>query len=208
MTEMICAGAGLAAGIVLGRKQLRRWKIANKRNQALLTIGTIIVFLAGGYLMKLYGYHILKIIRYWGLMYALLLLALLDSEKKVIPNRALLVLLGIRTVLMVGECICFPQLCMEIVMSAALGMAGGGLLFLLAGLLAGRGIGMGDVKLIGIMGYFAGFQVLMSDLVITLTLTVLAGLTALVLKKASLRSELPFAPFAAVGTMITILMGF
>ena len=33
MTEMICAGAGLAAGIVLGRKQLRRWKIANKRNQ-------------------------------------------------------------------------------------------------------------------------------------------------------------------------------
>lgn len=58
MTEMICAGAGLAAGIVLGRKQLRRWKIANKRNQALLTIGTIIVFLAGGYLMKLYGYHI------------------------------------------------------------------------------------------------------------------------------------------------------
>ncbi|MCI8576103.1 MAG: prepilin peptidase [Lachnospiraceae bacterium] len=208
MTEMICAGAGLAAGIVLGRKQLRRWKIANKRNQALLTIGTIIVFLAGGYLMKLYGYHILKIIRYWGLMYALLLLALLDSEKKVIPNRALLVLLGIRTVLMVGECICFPQLCMEIVMSAALGMAGGGLLFLLAGLLAGRGIGMGDVKLIGIMGYFAGFQVLMSDLIITLTLTVLAGLTALVLKKASLRSELPFAPFAAVGTMITILMGF
>lgn len=150
----------------------------------------------------------MKIIRYWGLMYALLLLALLDSEKKVIPNRALLVLLGIRTVLMVGECICFPQLCMEIVMSAALGMAGGGLLFLLAGLLAGRGIGMGDVKLIGIMGYFAGFQVLMSDLIITLTLTVLAGLTALVLKKASLRSELPFAPFAAVGTMITILMGF
>ena len=208
MTEMICAGAGLAAGIVLGRKQLRRWKIANKRNQALLTIGTIIVFLAGGYLMKLYGYHILKIIRYWGLMYALLLLALLDSEKKVIPNRALLVLLGIRTVLMVGECICFPQLCMEIVMSAALGMAGGGLLFLLAGLLAGRGIGMGDMKLIGIMGYFAGFQVLMSDLIITLTLTVLAGLTALVLKKASLRLELPFAPFAAVGTMITILMGF
>lgn len=208
MTEMICAGAGLAAGILLGRKQLRRWKIANKRNQALLTIGTIIVFLAGGYLMKLYGYHILKIIRYWGLMYALLLLALLDSEKKVIPNRALLVLLGIRTVLMVGECICFPQLCMEIVLSAALGMAGGGLLFLLAGLLAGRGIGMGDVKLIGIMGYFAGFQVLMSDLIITLTLTVLAGLTALVLKKASLRSELPFAPFAAVGTMITILMGF
>ena len=208
MTEMSCAGAGLAAGIVLGRKQLRRWKIANKSNQALLTIGTILVFLAGGYLMKLYGYHILKIIRYWGLMYALLLLALLDSEKKVIPNRALLVLLGIRTVLMVGECICFPQLCMEIVMSAALGMAGGGLLFLLAGLLAGRGIGMGDVKLIGIMGYFAGFQVLMSDLIITLTLTVLAGLTALVLKKASLRSELPFAPFAAVGTMITILMGF
>lgn len=158
--------------------------------------------------MKLYSYHILKLFRYWGLMYALLLLALLDAGKKVIPNRALLILLGIRTVLMVGECICFPQICTEIVISAAIGMAGGGLLFLLAGLLVGKGIGMGDVKLIGVMGYFLGFQVLMSDLVITLTLTVLSGLTALVLKKASIRSELPFAPFAAVGTMITILMGF
>lgn len=208
MAEMVCAAAGLTAGILLGRRQLRRWKIANRRNQILLVAGALVIFLPGGYLMKLYSYHILKLFRYWGLMYALLLLALLDAGKKVIPNRALLILLGIRTVLMVGECICFPQICTEIVISAAIGMAGGGLLFLLAGLLVGKGIGMGDVKLIGVMGYFLGFQVLMSDLVITLTLTVLSGLTALVLKKASIRSELPFAPFAAVGTMITILMGF
>lgn len=208
MAEMVCAAAGLTAGILLGRRQLRRWKIANRKNLVLLVAGAMVIFLPGGYLMKLYGYHILKLLRYWGLMYALLLLALLDVEKKMIPNRILLVLLGVRTILMVGECICFPQVCMEIVISAAVGMIGGGVLFLLAGLLTGKGIGMGDVKLIGIMGYFLGFQVLMSDLVITLTLTVLYGLMALILKKASLRSELPFAPFAAAGTMITILMGF
>lgn len=208
MTEMLCAGTGLAAGILFGRRQLLRWGICDRKNLFWLSLGAIILFVTGGYLMKLYDYHILKIIRYWALMYGLLLLGLLDSRRKIIPNKALLVMLGVRSVLMIGDCICYPQALWEIVILAAAGLLGGGLLFLLGGIIAGKGIGMGDVKMIAVMGYFLGFQVLMSDLIITLTLTVIAGIAELVIKKASLRSEMPFAPFAAVGTMITILMGF
>lgn len=208
MIETVCAGVGLAAGIFFGRSQLIRWEICNRISLILLVAGTVIIFIPGSFLMHMYDYFILKVIRYWMLMYGLLLLALIDVRRQIIPNKALLVIAGIRTLLLVGECICFPQLCMEIMLSAAVGLAGGGLLFLLAGIIARKGIGMGDVKLIAIMGYCLGFQVLMSDLVITLTLTVLAGVAALLFKKVSLRSELPFAPFAAAGTVITILMGF
>lgn len=208
MEQLLLALAGAAAAILFGRRQLMRWEMWDRKHAVIFIVTTGIMFFPGGYLMMRYEYHVLKTVRYWILMFALLLLAMLDSKKRLIPNKALLVMLGVRTVLLLPECICFPQLNVEILLSSMAGLVGGGLMFLLAGIIARKGIGMGDVKLIGVMGYYLGFQVLMSDLIITLTLTVLAGITALLLRKASLRSEMPFAPFAAAGTMITILMGF
>ncbi|MDO5346505.1 MAG: A24 family peptidase [Lachnospiraceae bacterium] len=208
MIQMMGAVFGLAAGILFGRYQLKRWNMDSKKSMAVLAAGSAIVFLAGGYLMLQYEYHILKMIRYWILMYSLLLLAMLDSRDRLIPNKALLVLLGVRTVLLAADCACFPQLIMEILISSVVGLAGGGGIFLLAGLIARKGIGMGDVKMIGVIGYYLGFQVLMSDLIITMTFTVLGGLAVLAFRKASLHSEMAFAPYAAAGTIITILMGF
>lgn len=208
MAEMVIAAAGLTAGAVYGRHQLIRWEIWSQKSQYVLAVGVILIFVPGCCLMKIYGYHSLKMIRYWILMYGLLLLAMADAKKKIIPNKALLFMSGARTILIAAECMKFRQLWMEIIISAAAGLAGGGLLFLLAGIVIRKGMGMGDVKLIAVIGYYLGFQVLMSDLVITLTLTVAAGLIILILGKGSLHSEMPFAPFAAVGTIITLLMGF
>lgn len=207
MTEMLCAGVGAAAGIWLGYRQLQRWNICDRNSLIWLLLGIVILFFPGGYLMKQYDYHLLKMIRYWMLMYGLVLLGILDCRKRIIPNKALLVMLGARSIWIIGDCICYPQMMMEIIVSALAGMLGGGGLFLLAGVIARKGIGMGDVKMIAVMGYFLGLQVLMSDLIITMTLTVVAGIAKLVFQKVSLRSEMPFAPFAAAGTIITILMG-
>ncbi len=198
---------GLAAALFAGGRRLKKWEIRGRGPRLILAAGGAIVFIAGTYLMGLYGYHILKIVRYWILMYALILLALLDWKKRIVPNRVLLVLLGIRTILMIADSICFPSAVLEIVISSAAGMAGGGLMFFLAAMLSRGGIGMGDVKLIAVMGYYLGFQVLMSDLILTLVLTVVAGVFALAFRRVSLHTELPFAPFAAVGTILTILLG-
>jgi len=208
MTWMILAASGMAGGVLFGKWQLSRWNAWNRKYQVILFAFSGILFLYCGYFMVQYKYHALKMVRYWILMYALLLLGILDHKEQMIPNRALAVLLGVRMLLLVAECISFPGFTPEIVVSSFAGLAGGGLMFLLAGIIARKGIGMGDVKLIGVMGYYLGFRVLMSDLVITLALTVLGGLCALMFRKASLRSEMPFAPFAAAGTMITILLGF
>lgn len=203
----VAAFIGLAVTLLFGRRWLKKWEIWERRTGWALLVGEAVVFIAGTYLMGLYGYHILKIVRYWGLMYALILLAVLDWKKKIVPNHVLLVLLGVRTVLMAAECICFPYAILEIILSSAAGMGGGWLMFFLAALLSRGGIGMGDVKLIAVMGYYLGFQVLMSDLILTLLLTVLAGVLALAFRKVSLHTELPFVPFAAMGTILTILLG-
>lgn len=205
---IFCGLLGFGCGICFGRYQLNIWKLMSRKRMMILTAGSVLIFGAGCWFMMVYEYHLLKIVRYWLLMYGLLLLAFLDAEKKIIPNQALLVMTGTRTILLIGECICFPELYFEILVSAFIGLLGGGLLFLIPGILMKKGIGMGDVKLAAVIGYYLGFQVLMSNLMITLTLTVLAGVTALIVKKASPYSEIPFVPFAAVGTIITILMGF
>lgn len=207
MAEITVAVIGTAAGLLFGSYQMKRWNVWERKNGAILVLGTLVLFLAGGYLMRVYEYHILKMLRYWILMYGLLLLALYDVKERVIPNRALLVMAGIRTILLGVECICFPALISEILISAAVGLIGGGFLFLLAEIISRKGIGMGDVKMIAVVGYFLGFRVLMSNLIITMTLTLLGGGILLLAKKASLKTEIPFAPFAAAGTCLTILIG-
>ena len=207
MKVYFCAIVGIVAGNIFGQYQLERWGIKDKWRFWLLPLGIITIFFPGAWLMRLYDYHILKIIRYWLLMYALLLLAVLDFKQWIIPNRALLLLLGIRTILLIPECVVFSQVGIELVISSLTGLFGGGLLFLIAGLIAKKGLGMGDVKLIAVVGYYLGFRVLMSDLVISLLMTVIGGLINLAVRKAALHSEMPFVPFMAAGTVITIFLG-
>lgn len=207
MVVDLCACFGIFAGGLYGRYQLKRWNIYDEKLFLMMAAGLLVIFLPGTFLMKQYGYHLLKIGRYWMILYALLLLSFLDYRKKIIPNKALLLMLGVRSVWLAAECIWFPEVWKELLVSSFVGMIGGGLIFLLAGLIARNGLGMGDVKMIGVTGYFLGFQVLMSDMLISLFLTVIAGVVNLIVRKASLRTEMPFAPFVAVGTIITILLG-
>ena len=201
------AAAGTILGYFFGEKQLAQWEMTGKKCRIALLAGIGLIFWPGAFLMQQYDYHLLKILRYWILLYALLLLSFVDYKKRIIPNRALLVLMGVRTVLLAAECVCFPEVWLEILVSSFCGLFGGGFLFLLAGFIARKGLGMGDVKMIAVTGFYLGFQVLMSDLVLSLLLTVMGGLFNLIIRKRSMKSEMPFAPFLALGTWFAILLG-
>lgn len=213
MTNHVSMLAGAAAfgcmagALALGRLQLKRWSLWSGKTGTFLAVLAVVIFPAGGYLMLQYGYHPLKILRYWVLMYGLVLLGILDVDRKRIPNRALVILLAVRTLLLAGDCAAYPELWAEILVSAAVGLLGGTILFLVPCLLSRKGIGMGDVKLVGTAGYYLGFQALMSSLIVTMVLTLLAGVGGLLLRKVSWKTELPFAPFAAAGTIIALLAG-
>jgi len=201
-------GAAVFCAMLSGRSLLKRWALWNKRTQAILVGLAAVIFPLGGFLMIQYGYHPIKILRYWLLMHGLVLLGFLDADQKRIPNKALLLMLAVRTLLLAGEGILYREFLFEIVSSAFAGLAGGTFLLLLTAFFARKGIGMGDVKLVGTVGYYLGFRVLMSDLILTMLLTVLIGAAGLLTKKVSLKTELPFAPFMAAGTILTLLAGF
>ena len=88
--------------------------------------------LAGIFLWKNYGYHWLKIVRYVILTACLVPLGIIDYKQRIIPNKILLVMTGIRAVLLAGDMLVYPDYKWELIVSAFCGMAIGFVTFLLA----------------------------------------------------------------------------
>lgn len=127
--------------------------------------------------------------------------AVIDIERRIIPNR-----------------ITYPAAVSAVLLGLALdagheprrlvwaGIAGGFLL--LAALINPAGMGMGDVKLLAVMGLFMGRPV-----VLALFLALLGPVFAAIVLarrhgvRAARKSALPFGPYLAVAGLIAVLAG-
>jgi leader peptidase (prepilin peptidase)/N-methyltransferase len=127
--------------------------------------------------------------------------ALIDLEHRIIPNR--LTAAGAVLALAIGLAL-DPAGEPERLISAA---AAGGFL-LLAALAYPAGMGMGDVKLAGVLGLLLGSAVAPA-LLIALLSGVLVGAVVIALKGASegRKTALPFGPFLALGALVAVFAG-
>jgi leader peptidase (prepilin peptidase)/N-methyltransferase len=126
---------------------------------------------------------------------------LIDLDHRIIPNRltgpfaALAIALGVALDPgFVGE---------QLIAGAA---AGG--FFLLAVLAYPRGMGMGDVKLAGVMGLYLG-RAVGPALLVGLVAGVLVGIAIMARKGAAegRKTAVPFGPFLAIGGLVAIFVG-
>jgi len=127
--------------------------------------------------------------------------ALIDLEHRIIPNR--LTALGAVLALALGLALDPAGEPERLIAGAA---AGG---FLLAAALAyPGGMGMGDVKLAGMMGLFLGASVAPALLVALLS-GVLLGVGVLARKgaRAGRKTAIPFGPFLALGALVAVFLG-
>jgi leader peptidase (prepilin peptidase)/N-methyltransferase len=127
--------------------------------------------------------------------------ALIDLEHRIIPNR--LTAAGAVLALVIGL-VLDPAGEPERLIAGA---AAGGLL-LLAALAYPGGMGMGDVKLAGVMGLFLGLDVAAAILV-ALVAGALAGATIVARKGAreGRKTAVPFGPFLALGALVGVFAG-
>jgi prepilin signal peptidase PulO-like enzyme (type II secretory pathway) len=71
----------------------------------------------------------------------------------------------------------------------------------------GRAMGLGDAKLAFLMGLFLGFPKMIAALFFAFLSGALAGLILMLLKKKTLKSELPFGPFLVAGALFALFWG-
>ncbi|MZH04933.1 MAG: prepilin peptidase [Nitrospinae bacterium] len=85
-------------------------------------------------------------------------------------------------------------------------LVGGGLFYLLA-VLSNGGMGGGDIKYIAAAGALVGWQKVLLIIFIGAFLGSFVGLFQIVVQKKSRKSLIPFGPFLAVATLITLFYG-
>jgi leader peptidase (prepilin peptidase)/N-methyltransferase len=127
--------------------------------------------------------------------------ALIDLEHRIIPNR--ITALGAVLALVIGlalDPVGEPE--------RLIAGAGAGGFLLLAALAYPGGMGMGDVKLAGVMGLFLGAAVAPA-LLIALLAGVLLGVVVIARKGAQegRKTAVPFGPFLALGALLAVFLG-
>ncbi len=134
------------------------------------------------------------------LVAVLIAVAGIDLEHRIVPNR--IVAPAAAFGLVAGATLSFGDL-PELLIAGA----GAFLFLLLAALAYPAGMGMGDVKLAGVMGLFLGLSVVPA-LFLAFVLGTLVGLVMMARHGASARKAgVPFAPFMAAGGFVGLLAG-
>ena len=155
----------------------------------------------------LFSYSVPKILRYLILLESMFLIAWIDQRKRRIPNKILLAMLAARIVILIVEWLLVPSMGMSLLISSAFGMLLGGGMFLLAHFLSRGGVGMGDVKLFAVTGWYVGAGSIMPLVFLTALISAAYSIVMLLLKKIKLKEEIPFAPFVLAGTILTMALG-
>ncbi|MFC1956490.1 prepilin peptidase [Chloroflexota bacterium] len=93
------------------------------------------------------------------------------------------------------------------ILSGLIGGAIGFGFFLAVLLISPRGMGMGDVKLAGLIGLITGFPLVLVALFIGISTGGVVAAALLLLRKRGRKDMIPFGAFLALGLMVTLLYG-
>ncbi|NLY89433.1 MAG: prepilin peptidase [Firmicutes bacterium] len=132
---------------------------------------------------------------YLVLTYALIGVAFIDLEHKIIPNRLTIPFLLAGLVFMGWKG--------ELPTALIGGVLGGGVLFLIA-LCYPKGMGMGDVKLLAMIGVYLGWQRIFFVLFLASLLATAVALVLIATKKMTRKDPIPFGTFLAVAAFIIL----
>lgn len=139
------------------------------------------------------------------LFYGLIVISFIDWQYKIIPNKILLVLFGIAILVnsLTGA--------VEWLFFLGGGMFSGALLLVIARLgfwlFKKESVGMGDIKLAGLIGCVVGWQAFLLSLFVA-SFSALATLILLKIFSVTVNfQKIPFAPFLSLGAFATLLWG-
>ncbi|HEX9058648.1 MAG TPA: A24 family peptidase [Clostridia bacterium] len=127
----------------------------------------------------------------------LIIISFVDLKVRIIPNYMVIITLASGVIL---SCLTGASLA-----DIILGMVTGGtILFLLS--LVPNALGGGDVKLMFALGAFLGFSKTLWAIVLAFALSSVVILILLIMKAVGRRGHIPFGPFLALGSFISLMI--
>lgn len=139
-------------------------------------------------------------IRYIILIAFCLFISKEDIKTHCIRNRVILAAIGI------GIPLVLVSMDMDVVLSCLTGVGIGFLLSFFVAWFSKGGFGMGDAKLIAVIGLYLGISSMGNAVFWGLLMVIAFGVLRRIRKKAAKQAEYPFAPFLTVGILITLGM--
>jgi prepilin signal peptidase PulO-like enzyme (type II secretory pathway) len=149
----------------------------------------------------------------------LIFITVYDLKYQIIPNKSIVIGILVTLSYSIIQYLYFSQnqSIQHSVLENAIGIdfinialgaiVGSGLLFLVVLASRGKGMGMGDVKFAILMGLILGFPQILVALYIAIIVGAILGITAIITKKAKMKTAIPFGPFLVLGTFVTMLWG-
>lgn len=129
-----------------------------------------------------------------------------DRKAMVIPNSVLLCGVGMRILLLCVEALFFPGGILYDLLGSVIAAAALFVLSLLCRFMSRGAVGLGDVKLLTVMGFFLGFPHIWNCLLISMLCSFFFSLFLLITKRATGKSEIPFAPVLLIGTVLSLFL--
>ena len=163
----------------------------------LVEIATGLLFL----LIISYQLSIITYIYYLIIACFLIVIFVYDLKKFIIPDKVLFPAIAISLLYLIIN----NQLSIINYLLSALGAA---VFFLVIYLLSkGKWLGFGDVKLAILLGLILGWPKILLALFLSFVIGGIIGVGLIVFLKKKLKSEVPFAPFLIIGTLIAFFWG-
>ena len=179
----------------------------NRKTLIFLVFAWILLCVLAVVLMRVYPSNTLidnmKLIT---LMAVLVTVAVTDMREMIIPNRVILAGIVLRLLFAVAELVTLRRAYLRILRADMLAVGLVVILLLISGLIIKNGIGMGDIKMMLVMGLFQGLYGLISSLFFSLMVSFFIAIAMLITKKKTRKDAIPFAPSVLIGTTISVFL--
>lgn len=131
---------------------------------------------------------------------ALLVVALIDLDHKIIPD--VITLPG-----MVLGLVLSPWALIPTPLASFIGLLAGGLFFYIVAVVSKGGMGGGDIKLIAMIGAFLGWQGVFFTIFVGALAGSVVGMILMITKKKGRKDKVPFGPFLSFAAILYTLVG-
>ena len=189
----------ISYAVLLGRCRHCKERISPR--YPLVEIVTAVAFFA----LYRSGFDTRELVLYMALTSAFIVITLIDFDYKIIPDMITIPSIS------VAPAVAFFWPHLSFIESVWGILVGGGVLWLIAHLYMlirrQEGMGLGDVKLLAMIGGFLGWQGAMFSLVIGSVAGSIIGLGLMLVRRGRLDMEIPFGPFLAGAAYVHLLGG-